>query len=280
MSLRKNQILNVVIAAAAAALIVVGLTLDTRTTPKQPAVEKGKPGVPSGLTGPVGAQITAAFRDWPKGSIDTLQRLGLVWQGGPTPADRFTSAEVQYFRGVALLWDGYDSDAATALEAAKKLGANTLIQSRADGLLHPTYYRPPTGPWYPVFQPTTKNALLEKGSNLQAQGHQVSAEKIYDKAVREQPNNVEALVAQAVGAFNDDNPALSFGKLGPLTARFPKSQVVHYWFAWLLIWTANRNQGISELQKAVKLGPDTQIGKNAQAILSGIERAQASPTSS
>ena len=220
MSPRTSQYLNVAIAAVAASLIVVGLVLDTRTTPKQPPVEPGKPPVPSGLTGAVGAEITAAFRNWPRGSIDTLQRLGLVWQGGPTQKDRYTSAVVQYERGVALLWAGYDSDAAAALQMAKKFGTNTLIQSRADGLLHSNFYRPPTGPWYPVFQPTsTKHKLLVEGSRLQSQGHQISAEKLYARAAREQPNNVEALVAQAVGLFNDDNPALAFGKLGPLTAR-------------------------------------------------------------
>jgi hypothetical protein len=278
---RASQYLNVAIAAVAASLIVVGLTLDTRTTPKQPPVEPGKPPVPSGLTGAVGAEITTAFRNWPHGSIDTLQRLGLVWQGGATQKDRYTSAVVQYERGVALLWAGYDSDAAAALQMAKKFGTNTLIQSRADGLLHSNFYRPPTGPWYPVFQPTsTKNKLLVQGSRLQSQGHQISAEKLYARAAREQPNNVEALVAQAVGLFNDDNPALAFGKLGPLTARFPKSQIVRYELAWLLIWTGQAQDGITQLHKTVGLGPKTEIGKTAAQIVDAITSAKSAPAPS
>jgi hypothetical protein len=277
-SSRASQILNVAIAAVAAALIVIGLVLDTRTTPKQPPVEQGKPPVPSGLTGALGAQIVAAFRNWPHGSIDTMQRLGLEYQGGPTPTDKKNGALVQYFRGVALLWAGYDSDAQNALVLARKLGSNTYIQSQADGLLHPSFFRPSSGPWYPVFTPVSRNPLLVQGSRLQQEGHQISAEKLYDRAARRQPNDVEALVAQAVGAFNDDNPALAFGKLGPLTARFPKSQLVHYELAWLLVWTGQAQQGIGEFEKVVKLGPKTKIGAIAERILAGIANAKPTPS--
>jgi hypothetical protein len=278
-SSRATQYLNVAIAAVAASLIVVGLTLDTRTTPKQPQAQTGKPPVPSGLTGSVGKQIETAFRDWPKGSIDTMQRLGLQYEGGETATDKQTGAMVQYFRGVALLWAGYPSDAQSALVSARKLGTNTLIQSRADGLLHPTFFRPASGPWYPVFQPTSRsNKLLVQGSQLQSQGHQLSAEKLYDRAVKEQPGNVEALTAQAVGLFNDDNPALAFGKLGPLTQRFPKSQIVRYELAWLLIWTGQGQQGITQLRKAISLGANTEIGQTAAKIVSAIGAAQSTPS--
>jgi hypothetical protein len=274
---RPTQYLSVAVAAVAAALIVVGLVLDTRTTPTQPKPMVGKPPVPTGLNGALGKQIETAFQDWPHGSIDTMQKLGLEYQGGPTAADKQNGALVQYFRGVALLWAGYPSDAQSALVSAKKLGTNTLIQSRADGLLHPGFYRPPSGPWYPVFVPTTaSDHLLVQGSRLQEEGHQVSAEKLYDRAVRRQPGNVEALVAQAVGLFNDDNPALAFGKLGPLTQRFPKSQIVHYEFGWLLIWTGEAKDGIDEFEKTVRLGPSTEIGKTAEKILAGVAGAKAS----
>jgi hypothetical protein len=278
-SSRKNQILNVAIAAVAAALIVIGLTLDTRTTPKQPQAESGKPPVPSGLTGSVGKQIETAFRDWPKGSIDTMQRLGLQYQGGPTASEKQTGAMVQYFRGVALLWAGYPSDAQAALESARTLGTNTLIQSRADGLLHPSFFRPSSGPWYPVFQPTTSNPLLIQGAKLQEEGHQLSAEKLFDRAVRKQPGNVEARVAQAVGLFNDMNPALAFGKLGPLSARYPRNQLVHYELAWLLVWTGEAQQGVNQFETVVKLGPKTTIGKTAEKILEGISSAKSAPSS-
>jgi tetratricopeptide (TPR) repeat protein len=258
----------VAIAAVASAGIVVGLTLDTRDVVHQPAKLSGKPPVPSNLPGPSGKQIEQAFREWPNGSISTMQQLGLRY-----PKD----ALVQYYRGIALLWDGYTSDAESALESAKKLGRNTPLQGKADNVLHPSFYAPQTGPpFYPVYSPIGKNPLLEQGSRLQTEGHQVSAEKLYSQAVRKDPNNVEALVAQAVALFDEDNLTPAFSRLGPLTQRFPKSQIPHYYFGLLLAWTANPQGAVSQFKKAYQLDPTSQFGKAAKRFLDGIESAQAS----
>ncbi len=271
---------SVYLAVAAAALVVagvvVGLTLDTRTTPHQPQAATGKPPVPQGLSGKLGEQIETAFRDWPHGSISTMQRLGLQYSGGTTPGAREKSAIVQYYRGVALLWAGYPSDAQSALEKAKKLGRNTIIQGRADNLLHPEFFQPTDGPPYPVFIPSQRNTLLERGSRLQQQGRQVSAERVFAKAAKRQPGNVEALVAKAVGLFDEDNLNPSFSNLGPLSARFPKSQLVHYYLGYLLAWTAQGQQAIDQFEKTVKLGPKTEIGKAATKFLAGIASSQGS----
>jgi tetratricopeptide (TPR) repeat protein len=266
---RAHLYVNVAIAAVAAAGIVVGLTLDTRTTPVQPRANPGKPPVPTGLTGPAGRQIEAAFREWPHGSIDALQRLGLEYEG---------SAIVQFYRGIALLWAGYPSDAETALESAKQLGRNTLIQGRADNILHPEYYQPTSGPSYPVFIPTVGNALLRQGSKLQIEGHQISAEHLYQRAALKQPGNVQALVAEAVGLFDEDNLTPTFSRLGPLTQRFPRSQIVRYYLGYLLAWTAQRQEAITQFEKTVELGPNTEFGKAARHFLEGIASAARSST--
>ena len=270
MQSRASLYAAVAVAALIAAGIVVGLTLDTRTTPHQPKAASGKPPVPQGLTGSVGQQIESAFRDWPHGSISTMQRLGLEFVGGKTPKERARSAIVQYYRGVALLWAGYPSDAQTALEQAKSLGRDTIIQGRADNLLHPEYFQPGQGPPYPVFIPTTDDKLLRQGSALQQQGKQVSAERVFAKAARQQPGNVEAQVAKAVGLFDEDNLTPAFSNLGPLTAKFPKSQIVHYYLGYLLAWTAQGQQAVSQFEKTVELGPNTQVGKAAKQFLEGI----------
>jgi tetratricopeptide (TPR) repeat protein len=267
---RSSVYLAVAAAALVAAGIVVGLTLDTRTTPHQPKAASGKPPVPQGLPGEVGSQIESAFRNWPHGSITTMQRLGLQYGGGRTPKAREQSAIVQYYRGVALLWAGYPSDAQTALESAKRLGRNTIIQGRADNLLHPNYFQPSNGPPYPVFIPLTRNSLLEQGSRLQQQGHQISAERMFARAATKQPGNVEAQVAKAVGLFDEDNLTPAFSHLGPLSAKYPRSQVVHYYLGYLLAWTAQGQQAISQFEKTVKLGPTTEVGKAAKKFLEGI----------
>jgi tetratricopeptide (TPR) repeat protein len=267
---RASLYLTVAIVAVAAAGIVVGLTLDTRTTPHQPRAATGKPPVPQGLTGETGKAIEAAFRNWPHGSISTMQRLGLQHLGGATPKERKESAIVQYYRGVALLWAGYPSDAQGALEKAKSLGRDTIIQGRADNLLHPEYFQPAQGPPYPVFIPTSKDPLLRQGSRLQQQGRQVSAERLYARAARQQPGDVEAQVARAVGLFDEDNLNPAFSRLGPLSGQYPKSQVVHYYLGYLLAWTAQGQQAISQFEKTVQLGPKTTIGQAAKKFLEGI----------
>jgi tetratricopeptide (TPR) repeat protein len=267
---RASLYIAVGLAALVAAGVVVGLTLDTRTTPHQPKAASGKPPVPQGLTGTVGKTIETAFRNWPHGSISTMQRLGLQYLGGKTPKEREQSAIVQYYRGVALLWAGYPSDAQTALEKAKSLGRDTVIQGRADNLLHPEYFQPGQGPPYPVFIPTTDDKLLRQGSALQQQGKQVSAERVFAKAARRQPGNVEAQVAKAVGLFDEDNLTPAFSNLGPLTAKYPKSQIVHYYLGYLLAWTAQGQQAVTQFEKTVELGPNTEVGKAAKQFLEGI----------
>jgi tetratricopeptide (TPR) repeat protein len=261
---RTSLYVNVTIVAVAAAAVVVGLTLDTRTTPHQPSPIAGKPPVPTNLPGPSGPQIEAAYRSWPKGSIDAMQQLGLKYHA---------NAIVQYYRGLALLWAGYPGDAETALEAAKKLGRNTVIQGKADNLLHPNFFVPQSGPSYPVFIPTRPNALLTRGSRLQAQGHQVSAERLFQRAARLSPNDDEAQVAAAVGMFDEDNLTPSFSHLGPLTKRFPTSQTVRYYLGLLLAWTNQGTEAINQFEQTVKLGPNTALGKAAKRFLAGIRQA-------
>lgn len=74
----------------------MGLTLDTRTTPFQPKALPGKPPVPTNLPAPYGSVIEAAFRSWPHGSIDQMQKLGLEYEniGCPGSASRCSRARM------------------------------------------------------------------------------------------------------------------------------------------------------------------------------------------
>jgi tetratricopeptide (TPR) repeat protein len=264
---RARVYLNVAIATVAAVGIVVGLTLDTRTDPVQPKPFPGKPPVPTGLPGRSGLAIEQAFRDWPHGSIDAVQKLGLQYP---------ENAVVQYYRGVALLWAGYPSDAESALQLAKKFGTDTIIQGRADDLLHPDYFEPTSGPPYPVFQPLAPNALLERGSTLQAEGHQESAVRLYARAARLDPGDAEAQVAAGVGLFDEDNLSPAFSKLDSVMKRFPRSQSVHYYLGYLFAWTRQGSAAVTQFEQAVKLGPTTELGKASTRLLDGIAQAGSS----
>jgi tetratricopeptide (TPR) repeat protein len=253
LSQRLQLVLTVAAVALAAAGVVVGITLETRDHPPSLHPQPGKPPVPRSLPGPLGTQIMQALADWPNGSLVTLERLGQQHPKNPL---------VQLYRGIGLLWAGYTNEAAAALEETKKLGRDTQLEIAADNILHPQYFG-----GYPVFSPIRPSQLLERGARLQAQGHQHSAERVYLQAARRAPNDDEAQVAAAVGRFDKDNLAASFSRLGPLTRRFPRSQVVRFYLGLLLAWTGQRDQALVEFKQAFALGPKTQLGRGAKSFI-------------
>src|SRR5581483_4506748 len=106
-------------AAVLAVGVVLGVTLATRQRPSQPQRLPGRPPVPSPLDTPVASRIRAAYRAWPHGTIDSLERLA---------AARPRDADVQLSLGLALVYAGYDADAQTALRAAKNRGRDTPVE--------------------------------------------------------------------------------------------------------------------------------------------------------
>ena len=120
---------------------------------------------------------------------------------------------------------------------------------RADEVLHPQFFAPQDG-LYPVFQQSRPNRLLAQGVLLQRQGHQHSAERLYLRAARLQPEDDEAQVAAAVGRFDEDNLVASFSRLGPLVKRFPRSQSVRFHLGLLLAWTGQRDEAVKQFTLA------------------------------
>jgi len=255
---RLQLALTVAAAALAAIGLVVGITLATRDHPGKLHAQPGKPPVPKAVPGAYGTEIRQALADWPHGSLETLQKLELAHP---------RSAPVQFYFGLALLWAGYTSDASEALQTVKHkgVGYDTVWEVEADNLLYPQY-----APNYPVFQPVadgTPIALLRRGSQLQEEDQQHAAEKLYLRAAARYPNDVQAQVAAAVGAFNKGDLGASFGKLGPLTARFPKSQIVRFYLGELLAWVNERDKALTQFRKAVALGPTTSLGRYAEEFI-------------
>jgi tetratricopeptide (TPR) repeat protein len=253
---RLQIVLVVAVAAILAAGTVVGVTLATRQTPTQPKAQPGKPPLGPSLPTPAASSIRAAFRDWPKGGIDTMERLGHEYPRDPV---------VQLYRGIALLWAGYPNDAEDVLRVAKRVGRDTPWEVQADSVLHPEFQ---VG--YPTFHPLVANRLLEEGARLQQQGRQHSALRVFERAARQMPRSDEAEVAVAVARFDKDNLNASFSRLGPLTRTFPRSQTVRFYLGLLLAWTGQRDAAIAQFQKAVALGPRTELGRGAADFLARV----------
>lgn len=259
------------VAAVVAAGAVTGIVLATRQDPPQPKTECPQgakalivPGVPATNA----AAVERAMSLSPHKAVLLLEPLA-----SNAPKDPL----VQYNYGVALFCAGYLAEATTALESAKSSGANTYYRMRADELLHPQYFTPTDG-LYPVFEPTGTDPLLLRGVLLQREGHEVSAERVYEQAAKLHPNDAEAQVAAAVGRFDEDNLNASFSRLGPLVERFPRSQSVRYHLGLLLAWTGQRAQAIVEFRRARALGPATKLGREANTFLNGLVAGGTSST--
>jgi tetratricopeptide (TPR) repeat protein len=252
--------LLVLAAAVVAAGTVVGVVLATGSNPPQPRTQcptAPSPLVVPGVRSTQVAAVRTAFRQW---SGDTVPRLELLARDNPE------DAVVAFNYGIALLCRGYLADASTALEHAKAVGRDTYYEMRADELLHPQFFQPTDG-LYPVFQPQGKDPLLIQGALAQRQGHQHTAERLYARAAKLHPDEVEAKVAAAVGLFDEDHLNRAFSRLGPLTAKYPDSQSAHFHLGLLAVWTGQAKSAEEQFAAAARLGPRTALGKQASTLV-------------
>jgi predicted Zn-dependent protease len=246
--------------ALLAAGIVVGVVYATRQNPAQPEAQckqRPKPFILPGVPTTNVAAVRAALAEKPVDAAHALEQLAFLAPNDPV---------VQFNYGTTLFCAGFIADAEQAFRAAKQAGRDTFYEIQSDVLLHPQFFNQ----GYPPFQSTSKDPLLVRGSILQRQGHQHSAERAFAKAARLHPGSDEAQVAAAVGLFDMDNLSASFSHLGPLVRRFPKSQSVRYHLGLLLAWTGQRTQAITEFRLARSLGPGTALGKEANSFLGGL----------
>jgi predicted Zn-dependent protease len=225
----------VVIAAAAAAGLAVGITLATRT------------GVPH---------------------TDTVERLRRL------AAEQPHSALVRLQLGVALQARGDGVGARRAWRDAVRAQPDSPAAVRAEDRLHPDE-PPGNPPFIPSFtRPRTRvERLLARGVAYQAALRPVSAERAFAAAARTAPNNPQAQVAAAVGLFDKDRPAIAFSRLGPLVRRFPHAQTVRFHLGLLLIFIRELPTARRELALAVAEGPATLLGRRAHLLLKASSKA-------
>jgi tetratricopeptide (TPR) repeat protein len=246
-------------AAVATAVVVIGVVAATRQDPVQPSARSCSPRKPYFVDGVTSAH-EGAIRQAFSASSSRKTAIAVEPLAQLAPGD----AAVQFNYGLALYCAGYLAEAVQAFEAAKKAGSDTFYKIRADSILHPQYF----SQGYPIFQPEGRvDALLRQGIAEQTAGHQHSAERLYARAARLQPTDDQAQVAAAVGRFDESNLAASFSRLGPLVKRFPKSISVRYHLGLLLAWTGQRAEALVEFREAKRLGPHTELGREANAFV-------------
>jgi tetratricopeptide (TPR) repeat protein len=224
------------------------------------------------------AKLGAAFAAWP-GTEDRVEQLGALYP---------RSALVQLHVGLARLWAG-TGDAGTAWREARDVEPDTPYAVWADDLIHPEL-----APGLPIFTPSftyrvrggtpaaqlealradrSLRGLLVYGIALQRLGRTVSARRAFAEALRLAPNNVDALVADAVGRYEKSDPAGAFGHLGPLTQRFPGSASVRFHLGVLLLWQSDVKAAKRQLRLARAAEPGSRIAREADRYLQELGKA-------
>jgi len=264
MSPRLRVWLVVGAAAVAAAAVAVGVTLATRTDVHK-ETSKAPPFV-ADPTAPaeVSRDVRAALRAWPAG---TARRLRIL-------AERYPhSALVRLELGLALAFTGNQTDASRAWHESRRVQPDSASAVRATDLLHP-HTPPGLPPFVPEFTRarTVAQRHLLQGIAYQQALRPVSAEREFAAAVRAAPNDPEALTAAAVGRYDKERPAAAFSRLGPLARRFPAAQTVRFHLGLLLIYFGNISEAKRELALARNEGPETPLGKRAQALLNAAQK--------
>jgi tetratricopeptide (TPR) repeat protein len=224
----------------------------------------------------VQAQLGTAFAKWP--DLDSIERIAAQYPH---------SAVAQLHLGLALVYAGRDGDAATTLkrvetefpDSPSSVDAENVLFSRDfPGL--PYLIVPVTVPSAPTLAQQVAiaaraarsgdaQAKLRYGVMLWRLQHRVSARQWLDAAAKRDPS-AETLTAAAVSAFTKRNPVAAFGRLGPLTGRYPDAPVVRFHLGILLLWTHQLAKAETQLKMVATSHPDSLYGTEARKLLTSL----------
>ncbi|HUH15436.1 MAG TPA: hypothetical protein VML35_06095 [Gaiellaceae bacterium] len=223
------------------------------------------------------AKLGAAFAAWPE-SADRVEQLGALYP---------RSSLVQLHVGLARFWAGVGGGA-SAWREARDVEPDTPYAVRATDLLHPDF-----APGLPTFTPgftyriegetpaeqlealkadrSVRGRLLH-GVALQRLGRPVSARRAFAEALELDPDGVDALVADAVGRYEKNDPSRAFSRLGPLSQRFPRAASVRFHLGLLLLWQRDVDEAKRQLRLARAAEPGSPIAREAGRFLDQLEQ--------
>lgn len=225
------------------------------------------------------AKLGSAFAAWPE-SEDRIEQIGALYP---------RSSLVQLHVGLSRFWAGTDG-AVTAWREARDVEPDTPYAVRAGDLLHARDFAPglpgfivsfdyriegetPAEQLRLLADDRTLRGRLLHGIALQGLGRPVSARRAFAEALELAPNDVDALVADAVGRYDKGNPAAAFSRLGPLTRRFPKAATVRFHLGVLLLWQKDVPEATRQLELARKAEPGSRIAAEATRFLDAVRNA-------
>jgi len=231
------------------------------------------------------AKVGAALARWPEGSLDRLEQLAKLYPD---------AAVVQLHLGLARLWAN-SGDPVEAWRAALDSEPDTPYAIVAGNLLHPDIPRglpafipsfsapaaitklPPAQQLEALRVAAARGGVREQllyGVGLQRVGRPVAAARVFDRAARRYPDDIEAQVAAAVGRFDKDAPAQAFGRLGPLSGTHPNEPTVRFHLGILLLWTGRISAAERQFRLAARAQPGSPLAREAGRYLETIRRAR------
>jgi tetratricopeptide (TPR) repeat protein len=234
---------------------------------------------PASIEAAVGAAVAA----WPEG---TLVRLQQVVAAHPN------SGVARLHLGFALLASGEEAAAVREWRQTEQRDADSPAALRAEDVLHPEIApgRPPfvadlvRPPGLEGLSPAGQldalrrrargggaTAWLLLGTAYQRIGRPVSAQEAFSRATELAPRDVAALVADAVGRFDKDDPSQTFSRLGPLADEHPAAAVVRYHLGLCLSWLGGIEDARRQLRLARQADPDGLYGREAKRLLDRLE---------
>jgi tetratricopeptide (TPR) repeat protein len=266
--------------------------LGVRTDPEAVALRRAARSYQAGQRGLAGriltghpslqAQVGRTLAGWPEGTRDRLEALAQENPG---------SGAVLFHLGLARFWSGDRDGALDAWRAASSRDPDSGYAIRSADLLFRQFppglpsFIPSVGADRSVTRlpPGRQLAVLERrargpnvhtkllyGLALQRIDRPISARRQYAEAARLAPHDPEALVADAVGRFDKAHPERAFGRLGPLTRRFPRAATVRFHLGLMLLWLGQ----VEEAKKQLRLASEREespLAREAKRLLTRLE---------
>lgn len=214
----------------------------------------------------------------PAPAIERLRSLAAA-----SPDDGF----IGFSLGEALLWAGQRAAGEEVLRAVRDGAPDTFYGVAADNLIHPST---PSG--YPPYIATTPPAAertlaqlraaaaanadevqpqLDYGASLLADGQRTAAADAFAAALAVDPSSVEAKVGRIIATYAKDNPAASFGQMGPLVRDNPGNPSPRLHLAMMLLWLRDTDTARAELRQVVTADPDGRLGQVAKQFLDSLQ---------
>ena len=100
----------------------------------------------------------------------------------------------------------------------------------------------------------------------------MSARGAFAEALRLAPGDVDALVADAVGRYEKNDPTAAFSRFGPLSRRFPKAATVRFHLGVLLLWQRDVEGARKQLRLAEDAQPGSRIAREAGRFLAEVAK--------